>query len=822
MLLERVFFDAYKSLLGSELELGDNCIGLVGRNESGKSNVLAALASLSPANSLRANHSPKMGKGAQPALRFVFALSAQEKANLLETMGASARGLTVTALDRCKVTYNINFDKKSGTEHRSFSVQNVSVPVGYQVRKPDRYFSEFLVATHDGTIPLDDALLLTDDEIALNAAISDQISSLSTQLEFALAEVERLRPPLADGSNSDDDATNENQASDDDDTQKQTDSPELSKAITEAEKLRDSLGLSLAKVGDWHAWTHAANARIAITETARQIDINRKQTTDASEQRQLLSTIPEPTDVQKKELTGLTRTIATLAASLKKMEHSLGREAERLKELTEPIQDKYHRSQDDLNYYISMAISDDWLPPVVFWESKEEYILKGETEFKDIKSASSLDSIPRPLVNLFRIGLGIRTLDELKDRLEEVRTQSGERSRYAERINKNISAYLKSVWPDYDQQIRVSLERDRMRVEFYDPLASDAGHYTMEERSQGCQTFLSFLMTVGAEAKHGVIRNAVLLLDEPETRLHPSGVRFMLQELIRAAAHGNKVVYATHSVFMIDRDNYDRHVILKKENERTVIQPSKRERIGFFMQEEVLYAALDFSPNHDFRSLETNNFVFEGDGDAILFESYYSKLIHQSQPFKYDTCGFYQGGKCTDIQRYFTTRQISISVKWIFIIDADKPATELKRFLEGKYRDYVGKNIFVFQYQKEGIEAAELEDLIPTELIGEVAEKAANGDVGLLATIRDSKRDAGFAAYFAGVLKAAPDEFKANFKSALNQRLRETTLESVTSAALSHALPTFTAWVDSVLAKLRDATTKKEPRPSGTVGAAPV
>jgi len=43
MELKKIYFDAFKSLLTKELEINHNCIGLVGINESGKSNLLHAI-----------------------------------------------------------------------------------------------------------------------------------------------------------------------------------------------------------------------------------------------------------------------------------------------------------------------------------------------------------------------------------------------------------------------------------------------------------------------------------------------------------------------------------------------------------------------------------------------------------------------------------------------------------------------------------------------------------------------------------------------------------------------------------------------------------
>src|SRR4051812_4809239 len=87
MQLTKVFFDAYKSLVNESLELNEKCVGLVGRNESGKSNVLYALACLSPQSPLDNSATPKMRNDLAPSLRFVFRLSKGEHKQLLENAG---------------------------------------------------------------------------------------------------------------------------------------------------------------------------------------------------------------------------------------------------------------------------------------------------------------------------------------------------------------------------------------------------------------------------------------------------------------------------------------------------------------------------------------------------------------------------------------------------------------------------------------------------------------------------------------------------------------------------------------------------------------
>ena len=178
---------------------------------------------------------------------------------------------------------------------------------------------------------------------------------------------------------------------------------------------------------------------------------------------------------------------------------------------------------------------EDLRPNVVMWEHSKEYILPGEISYLEIMEGIESDEVSRPLMTLFRIGCDVRDSESLRKLINEIKADSSERSSASKRINLNLKKYLEVVWPDFDQNIQVSLESDQMLVQIFDPNCEDPSHFQMDERSQGCQTFLSFLLTVAAESTYGVIRDTLLLLDEPETHLHPSGVRFMLAQLIDAS-----------------------------------------------------------------------------------------------------------------------------------------------------------------------------------------------------------------------------------------------------------------------------------------------
>jgi len=350
--------------------------------------------------------------------------------------------------------------------------------------------------------------------------------------------------------------------------------------------------------------------------------------------------------------------------------------------------------------------------------------LPSSIQIDDLLKLKTAEEVPRPLINMFRIGMGINTFDEFKEVLNELVENGGKRSSANAKLNEKVNKHITEVWGEYDQKMQITVEQSQIRIEIFDPKrVSDAEFYEFQERSQGCKTFLSFILTIGAESKTNIIRNHLLLLDEPESHLHPSGQRFMLKELINISKN-NQVIYATHSNHMIIRDNYDQHLIVNKDKDVTRIVQSQKKRVGYFMQEEVLYDAMGVDLSSDLSTIEDFNFVFEGLGDVILFKHYYDKILKAAdRPFKVNSTKFYQGGKCSDIKKAFIKRPIQLGTKWVFLIDADEPADGLKKFLTGKYKPYIDKDIFVYQYPKVD-KVGELEDLLPECILTEAYSKS--------------------------------------------------------------------------------------------------
>jgi predicted ATP-dependent endonuclease of OLD family len=86
-----------------------------------------------------------------------------------------------------------------------------------------------------------------------------------------------------------------------------------------------------------------------------------------------------------------------------------------------------------------------------------------------------------------------------------------------------------------------------MQLTFLVEEKSDTYKFEVDKRSDGFKQFVSIILNLSIENETGVLNNKVILLDEPETHLHPSGQKYLRNELLKISEN-NLVIYATHSI----------------------------------------------------------------------------------------------------------------------------------------------------------------------------------------------------------------------------------------------------------------------------------
>jgi hypothetical protein len=825
-----VEFVAYKSLRNQRLDLSHGLIGLVGINESGKSNVLTALELLSAQNHLTKLDSPKANRKIDPYLRFHFVLTNEELTNfknlLLELGDKVFLDPILKSITDLAVTYHIRFDKKANQELRYFTFDNMNLGSRVNVLRNDAQTAGCFFKFSSGRVPLADAILVSNSALEENqrfSNISTEWANISEKAEALKTEIEGL-DALALASAADAGPTNANAP---------LATPALLNTRPEIDVKREQftqLSKSKNQLSDLLGDMNIERERRVVKQLMNTIEYGVtglvSETTPLQDELAKLEALATRNDTQQKRMAEIQHNLASLSERIASQTSDKSKAEQILSAMQQPLSEKYTNQVDIVLETLATRFSSHFsqlLPKVVFWKYSPDYVLQGEIDFSSLRSAQAINEVSRPLVNLFRIALNqsFELMSDLIAVLDEIQTDGSERSKIQQRLNNHIDKYLKNVWEDYDKKVDIVLEQERIRVYFYDPKHGDPSYFSMQEGSDGAQTFISFLLTIGAEAKHGVIRNTLLLLDEPETHLHPSGVRFMMRELDRAAEKGNTVVFATHSVFMIDRQHPNRYVIVKKIKEATFLQPSEINRIGYFMQEEVLYSALNFDPVQEFLPRHQYNFVAEGIGDVVLLEWFFTKQLQtEKRVFAPEKTTFHHGGKCDDIEKIFKKKPILLGTTWIFILDNDGPANSLRKFLEGRYTDFIDSYVYIFQYAKgDRSPPIELEDLLPPQLISDVVRDAAK-QLQFQNDVDSIETDQRFAEYFDAIAaKVGHDDFKGTVKEILNKRIRDAAESSDQDTSILQFAPDYVTWVTSIFDHISATRPTRNNRPVATSSA---
>lgn len=204
---------------------------------------------------------------------------------------------------------------------------------------------------------------------------------------------------------------------------------------------------------------------------------------------------------------------------------------------------------------------------ITLWKSDPAHLIGEPINLDTFAADPKKYSVP--LHNCFRLA----GIVDIKGEIEAIKEDAALRQNLEDKLADSVTAHIKSVWPNHPVEIKFNI--NNMMLEFL--IEDDDVKYstkTTEQRSDGFKQFVSFLLTISAEHATSTLSRSLLLLDEPETHLHPKAQEFLKEELIKITrgANNNIVFYATHSSYMIDRGFIGRcYKVEKKRNKTTEI-----------------------------------------------------------------------------------------------------------------------------------------------------------------------------------------------------------------------------------------------------------
>ena len=336
------------------------------------------------------------------------------------------------------------------------------------------------------------------------------------------------------------------------------------------------------------------------------------------------------------------------------------------------------------------------LPSVILWKYDEANLLPSRV---NISSFSANPDSCIPLKILFNLA-GYENIQVSID--EALKSSGNQFDNLLQRVSAHATKHFREVWKEYPK-ISFSFTHNGDNII---SAIQEENKYPLAQRSDGFKRFVTFLILISACTKTHDLLDNLLLFDEPDISLHPSGIRYLRDEMIRVSSD-NIVIAATHSIFMIDNECIDRHVIVTKQKEQTNINTPVE--IGL-AQEEILFKAVGFSL---YEILQSKNIVFEGWRDKHLFKIAIASLPTRYKSLKKD---FQKIGIC---QSNGVKGMVSISPifeaanrKCLIITDSDQPAKQRK----AEYEKIKGFGVwFTYTEIDEKCHAVTGEDFIKKE-----------------------------------------------------------------------------------------------------------
>lgn len=341
-----------------------------------------------------------------------------------------------------------------------------------------------------------------------------------------------------------------------------------------------------------------------------------------------------------------------------------------------------------------VEVCEEKIPATIFWKYSEKNLLPGRISYSTF--VASPDSCV-PLKNMFALAgypNPTKTLETAEEKTNGVRN-------ILRKVGQNTTDHMQKVWPEWKKQ-KVSLYQNGDFIEA--GIEDEYNVYSLSRRSDGFKRFFTFLLMISAQSKTEDIYHNVILIDEPDIGLHPSGVQYLREELIKISKN-NLLLVSTHSIFMIDKTIIDRHLIVEKKAEVTEFKKVESSNI---QDEEVILKALGYSL---YDLLKPKNIIFEGWRDKHVFSMFTRSAKGKAllDKNKLLGVGLLHAMGVKDVGRIANTCE-NFMRKYLIITDSDTPAKQ-------RQRQFDGEGVWLCYDEIDGIEAVTTEDFIFTPVI---------------------------------------------------------------------------------------------------------
>jgi predicted ATP-dependent endonuclease of OLD family len=325
-----------------------------------------------------------------------------------------------------------------------------------------------------------------------------------------------------------------------------------------------------------------------------------------------------------------------------------------------------------------ISIIKKYEPQVSFWKPSDKYLIS-EVDLNIFKDNISSNI---PLKNIFALA-GITKSEEIKKEIDKI-SNSQLRRKLMGNLSKSTTEYVKKIWK---HKINIDIEitdSDKCIVSIKDDgEKNEYNYHQMSVRSEGFKQFMSLILSLSIETKKLGKINKLILIDEPEAHLHPSGIRDLREELLEIGK-SNYLFVSTHSPFLVDRKNKERNIIIKKNND-ALTEKKEIKNEEDIRDDEVLDEAFGINVYKDL--LNPYRILVEGSSDKIILQKAFN-----IKKYKY---GITNGIGSNIVQLASKLNQDDIKV--LVIVDDDKDGKEYKNKILKIKGVYNQKNVFTIR-----------------------------------------------------------------------------------------------------------------------------
>lgn len=357
--------------------------------------------------------------------------------------------------------------------------------------------------------------------------------------------------------------------------------------------------------------------------------------------------------------------------------------------------------------------SEIYLPHVIDNMTRTDLGTKESAKVKTLKVL--FDFVGLEPNDILELGNDSTDEDATDEVLEKIAANKKERSVLLQSASTSLTTKFRDWWKQGEYRFRFEADGDHFRIWVSDDKRPE--EIELEGRSTGLQWFLSFYLTFLVESKDAH-EGSILLLDEPGLSLHPLAQKD-LSQFFENLSISNKILYTTHSPFLIDPNNLDRvKAVYLAKNGTTLVSSNLRAIEENSSQTKSIYpvhAALGLSVSDMF----LNNCIpvlIEGPSDQIYFSAIKILLIGLGKIKPKKDIVFIPTGGAKGIKSLVNLISGREEKLPFVVIDSDQQGKQAASNLKNElYSEEASKLISVSEFIS--LNNAEVEDLMWTELL---------------------------------------------------------------------------------------------------------